>query len=1047
MVHADSRLSFCTPAQLLLALVLLITTGRSEPVISEFMASNEVTLADEDGTFSDWIEIHNPDLSPVDLSGWYLTDSTKNKTKWRFPSVTIPGGGFLVVFASNKNRTNPNAPLHTNFALSADGEYLGLIKPDGVVVAHEFAPEYPSQDDDAAYGLPLASGDPRQPAFLASATPGIPNSTKGIGSLSDTVSFSQPAGPFRNPFMLSLSGATEGHVIRYILGHDNGMATLTAASPVYSGPIQIENSTVITAAVFAADGGARGPVTSTYYAKFSPSIAGFSTQLPVLVLDSLGSGPLVQDDVDHPSWLYVYEPRDNGAPVFSVAPELISPLTATVRGSSSALFPKKGYNIKFTDEAGDERPEGLLDLPAYEKWALVAPWSFDFNYINNAFVYALSNQLGRWAPRTRLAEVFFNAHGNEIDSSDYAGIYVITERVEIAEGRLDLAELEPGDTAGDALTGAYLLKIDPPDGDEISWATERGIPNDGISSIVLVSPKAEDAAPAQVDYIRNYIQRMENALHADRASGWSRRTHLDYVDRASWVDHHLLNTFVCNPDAFIRSAYFHKDRGGKLAAGPVWDFDRAIASYWDERSFRWDVWSGVGAPDYWRIGWWGIIAEDPEFIQEWIDRWQSLRRTELSAANLRALVDTLSRDVSEQAVQRDAQRWPDNLNPLGNYATQITFMRNWLVQRASWIDEQFLAPPTMASSGDTLTFTAPANAQLVYTLDGSDPRSLGGDIAPNAVVATGPLTVSSSANVHVRSYRVELRGTFPDSPWSSAVGGEHSSPLTPKARLVNLSSRAVVGTGENALIAGVVVADTEGKRYLSRAIGPGLGAFGASNIIKDPQLSVFAGNGTEIFRNNGWETGLDAAQIPVFSREVGAFPLAPGSKDSALATDIAAGSYTLQITTPTGQGGVGLAEFYELDANGRTVNLSTRAHVRTDEGVLIGGFVVSGPAYKRLLIRAVGPTLAAFGISDALADPVLTIYSGQEIVASNDRWESTENPTAFASASSKAGAFALAPGSEDAALLITLPPGAYTTEVKGKSGTEGVALLEIYELP
>jgi hypothetical protein len=127
--------------------------------------------------------------------------------------------------------------------------------------------------------------------------------------------------------------------------------------------------------------------------------------------------------------------------------------------------------------------------------------------------------------------------------------------------------------------------------------------------------------------------------------------------------------------------------------------------------------------------------------------------------------------------------------------------------------------------------------------------------------------------------------------------------------------------------------------------------------------------------------------------------------------------------------------------------LSTRARVLTGEGVLIGGFVVQGPAYKRMLIRAVGPTLAAFGVGDALADPVLTIYSGQTVVATNDRWEAAGNAAAVLAASRTSGAFILAANSEDAALLITLPPGAYTVEVKGKSEGEGVALLEIYEVP
>ena len=146
----------------------------------------------------------------------------------------------------------------------------------------------------------------------------------------------------------------------------------------------------------------------------------------------------------------------------------------------------------------------------------------------------------------------------------------------------------------------------------------------------------------------------------------------------------------------------------------------------------------------------------------------------------------------------------------------------------------------------------------------------------------------------------------------------------------------------------MVVADTEGKRYLSRAIGPGLGAFGASNIIKDPQLSVFAGNGTEIFRNNGWETGLDAAQIPVFSREVGAFPLAPGSKDSALLALFNNGAHTTSMVRPNSATGVALTEIYDTDVAdvARLINVSARMNVTAGEGALIAGVVIAGNAPK-----------------------------------------------------------------------------------------------------
>ncbi|GAA5482708.1 hypothetical protein Hsar01_01931 [Haloferula sargassicola] len=117
------------------------------------MAKNGSTVADEDGDFSDWIEIHNPDTAPVSLGDWYLTDSDNNLTKWRFPNITLQPGEFRVVWASGKDRRLPAQPLHTSFSLSAGGEYLALVHPDGATIEQEFAPEFPEMDDDESYGL------------------------------------------------------------------------------------------------------------------------------------------------------------------------------------------------------------------------------------------------------------------------------------------------------------------------------------------------------------------------------------------------------------------------------------------------------------------------------------------------------------------------------------------------------------------------------------------------------------------------------------------------------------------------------------------------------------------------------------------------------------------------------------------------------------------------------------------------------------------------------------------------------------------------------
>jgi hypothetical protein len=196
--------------------------------------------------------------------------------------------------------------------------------------------------------------------------------------------------------------------------------------------------------------------------------------------------------------------------------------------------------------------------------------------------------------------------------------------------------------------------------------------------------------------------------------------------------------------------------------------------------------------------------------------------------------------------------------------------------------------------------------------------------------------------------------------------------------------------------------------------------------------------------------------------EVGAFPLAPGSNDCAVVTSLSPGSYSLQISSGDGGSGSVLAEIYDADQAPlalpqRLVDLASLGTVGGGN-TLTGGFVVTGAASKRLLIRADGPSLAAFGVSSPLAQPIVSVYDvGGNLLAMNAGWgaPSTVNssqPAAsgatLAAAAASAGAYALPAGSADSAVIVTLPPGAYSASVtSGAAGQSGSALVEIYELP
>ena len=142
-----------------LCLVGIPTQAYSQTVyISEFMASNQDTLDDQDGESSDWIELFNSGSTPVDLDGWYLTDDPLLLAKWQIPGVTLGGGQFLIVFASDKNRRDPAGELHTNFKLASGGDYLALVQEDGITIEHDYGSSYPAQITDVSYGLGMSGG-------------------------------------------------------------------------------------------------------------------------------------------------------------------------------------------------------------------------------------------------------------------------------------------------------------------------------------------------------------------------------------------------------------------------------------------------------------------------------------------------------------------------------------------------------------------------------------------------------------------------------------------------------------------------------------------------------------------------------------------------------------------------------------------------------------------------------------------------------------------------------------------------------------------------
>jgi hypothetical protein len=378
---------------------------------------------------------------------------------------------------------------------------------------------------------------------------------------------------------------------------------------------------------------------------------------------------------------------------------------------------------------------------------------------------------------------------------------------------------------------------------------------------------------------------------------------------------------------------------------------------------------------------------------------------------------------------------------------------------------------TNAAGTSTVTFTivvAPATVAPVITSPTTATGTVGTPLITYLIAATG-LPTSYSASGLPAGLKVNpltgaingtptVAGTFTIVLTATNSAGTSTATLTltiaatPASRIVNFSARAVSGPGSQTLIVGFVVTG-DGKNLMVRGIGPTLATFGVVNALADPMLSLFGSDGSVFASNDDWQTNLNGpsngALIASVGAQVGAFALPNGSKDSALLATFNNGAHTTSMVRPNSTTGVALTEIYDIDtsSNSRLINVSARMNVTVGEGTLIAGLVIAGNTPKTVLVRGVGPTLSAFAVAGVLADPQISVYSGSTLVASNDNWETgASTAVQISGASAQVGAFALTAGSKDAALLLTLQPGAYTVVVSGVNATTGVALVEVYDV-
>ena len=260
------------------------------------------------------------------------------------------------------------------------------------------------------------------------------------------------------------------------------------------------------------------------------------------------------------------------------------------------------------------------------------------------------------------------------------------------------------------------------------------------------------------------------------------------------------------------------------------------------------------------------------------------------------------------------------------------------------------------------------------------------------------------------------------------------APDTP-GRLINISTRMHVGTGNEVLIGGFIIQGDVFKTVILRAIGPSLSNSGLTGALQDPQMELYGSTGALLESNDNWQQSVDSGEIIA----TGLAPADP--REAAIVVRLAPGNYTTIISGVNNTTGIGLVESYTLDTNAsHAANISTRGRVGVGNEVLIGGFIVGGHTTKRIIVRAMGPSLGGSGLS-VLADPMVELHgSDGQLIALNDDWAS-------GSEQGEITATGLQPGNaRESALIATIPSGNYTAIVQGVNGGAGIGLVEIYDL-
>ena len=731
------------------------------------MADNEGSLDDEDGAQPDRLELYNPNAFTLGLAGAHLSDNPANPTKWAFPAAaSISAGGFLIVFASNKDRAVAGSPLHTNFELRKAGETLSLYGPGNVLWSrmpadYPTTPAFPAQYRDTSYGV-NGTGELR---FFRPPTPGAANAAAGYTAVVEDTSFSVKRGIYNSAQSVAITCLTPGAQIRYTT---NGTKPTETTGTIYAAPINVTSTTVIRAAAYLAGAAPSNVDTHSYIfpatvasqpamlalvtgnATWGPQIPAALTDVPSISLTTPNPAAYSNDAEIETNfeWIHNIDPLQHAHANSGV----------TYFGGAFTVFNKKSFRLYFRGQYGDKKlkadlfggyEHGLHTVQEFDGFEL-RNGSHDMNqrgfYMSNLFTDEVMLEMGHLNPHGRFVHVYLNGA--------YWGLYHMRERWNAAMHSSYLGGQKEDYEAinGNYNVGGWAVPGQPYDGDGSAWEYAK-------------SRRTNYAELRGLVDVTNFTDYMITWMFGNSEDEWRGVSPSRLIGPGSG------SRFIINDS----DGWLSVNGGNSIAA---WDGNQdntVRTSTWNGITFTAGRAAGDGPGSLLAAMYLTAGGDYRTLLADRIHR-ALFNDGPLTPAKNQARLNTMC-----QAIQRpfiaEAARWNYRLpaDPPGGAENSGDWEDAWTVSRDSWMPgrtatvlTQFrnagfypaLNAPVFSqnggvfSAGFTLGMTvtgAPAGSTILYTLDGTDPRLPGGPVSPAALTFTANVPLEANAVVKART--------------------------------------------------------------------------------------------------------------------------------------------------------------------------------------------------------------------------------------------------------------------------------------------------------